>query len=160
MIEQRATITKVENEFAWIEAQRETSCGSCSAQKGCGTGLLAKTIGRRFVSMKVLNPVHAQVGDEVIIGLPEDSFLKSAFLTYLLPLLLMLLGAVVMGELSSSQLLVGFGGLGGFMLGWLILRRHVRRIAGDPANQPVVIRTLHPNISANVRNTSIIHTTF
>ena len=160
MIEQRATVTRVENGYVWIEAQRETSCGTCSAQKGCGTGLLAKTIGRRFVSMRVLNPVGAEAGDEVIIGLPEDSFLISAFLTYMLPLLLMLFGAVLFDALAANQLFVVLGGLGGFLLGWLILRRHVRKLAAKPVNQPVVLRKIQPNISASSSNTSIIHTPF
>lgn len=160
MIEQRAIITRIENDYAWIEAQRETSCGTCSAQKGCGTGLLAKTIGRRFVSMRVHNPICAQVGDNVIIGLPEDSFLKTAFLTYFLPLLLMLLGAMLFATLTSNQLFVVLGGLAGFLLGWLILRRHVRRLADNPANQPVVIRKIQPNIPLKNLTKSVIDTTF
>ena len=160
MIEQRAIITQTEQGFAWIEAQRETSCGSCSARKGCGTGLLAKSIGRRFISMKVLNPIGAEVGDEVVVGLPENSFLKSAFLTYLLPLVLMFFGAIVASELSTNQLIIGLGGLGGIVLGWIILRHHVRRLKRDPASQPVVIRKLQPNILNNERTAHTIHTTF
>ena len=160
MIEQRAIITRTEQGFAWIEAQRETSCGSCSAQKGCGTGILAKSIGRRFISMKVLNPIGAEVGDEVVVGLPEYSFLTSAFLTYLLPLILMFFGAIAMREISDIQLLIGLGGLGGIALGWIILRRHVRRLKGDPRSQPVVIRKLQPNITINERAAHTIHTTF
>ncbi|MEJ2399182.1 MAG: SoxR reducing system RseC family protein, partial [Gammaproteobacteria bacterium] len=65
-----------------MEAERKSSCGSCHAKQGCGTGMLEKSLGRRAMRMTALNQCHAQIGDEVIVAVPEKGFIKSAFFTY------------------------------------------------------------------------------
>ena len=46
MIEENGRVVDVEDGYAWIETERRSTCGSCSANKGCGTATLAKVMGQ------------------------------------------------------------------------------------------------------------------
>ncbi len=105
MLKENAFIVGVENEIAWVETQRKTSCGSCQARKSCGTSVLQKVLGNKRTRLKVNNPKLFSVGDEVILGLHEDALVKGSFLLYALPLVSMFGFALI------GILLFGFWGL-------------------------------------------------
>ena len=87
MITENAIVVSIVNDQTWIETQRKSACGQCSASKGCGTSVLSKVIGNKLSTMKAINNINAKVGDEVVVGLNEKSLLKGAFMTYFMPLL-------------------------------------------------------------------------
>ncbi len=140
MIEQYATVVRVEGDRAWITAERESSCGQCSLRKGCGTAVLAGVLGRRAVNLRALNPLQAQPGERVIVGLDESAMLRGAVAVYLVPLLALLAGAGLLAGLGEGAAMAG-GGLG-FLAGLIWLRRFHRRIRRDPRFQPVILRRL------------------
>jgi len=151
MIEETAHIVSVEEGHAWVETERRSSCGSCSA-KGCGTGALSKILGRRTQRLRVKNPIDAQVGDTVILGIEEGVLIRGSLMVYILPLLLML-GGGLLGEALAPQwesdpeglsLLFGIIGLVG---GFLILRRYNRRVANDPHYSAVILRKVTPEVT-------------
>ena len=72
MIEEQGEVVEVQGEFAWIESERTTTCGSCAVRKGCGTSAIAKVLGQRRVRLRVLNRIDARVGDRVVIGIAES----------------------------------------------------------------------------------------
>ncbi len=138
MIEQTATVVRTEGPLAWVEAERESSCGQCAARKGCGTAVLANVLGRRSARMRALNPVEARPGERVVIGLEEGALLRGALAVYLLPLLTLIGGAMLGAPYGDGAAVAG--GLGGFLLGLAGVRRFSRRIARDPRYQPVILR--------------------
>jgi sigma-E factor negative regulatory protein RseC len=142
MIEETAYVVKTDDEFAWVETQRQTTCGQCGAQKGCGTKVLSSVLGKKLTHIKVLNSVQAEPGDTVVIGLQESSLLKSAVMSYLLPLLLTLLGAITFAYTfdQQSEAVVLAGALLGFVVSLLLLKRYAKKIKKNPAYQPVVLR--------------------
>ena len=152
MIEQTAVVIRVEGRFALIEAQRESSCGQCSAQKGCGAGILEHSLGRRVMQLKAVNQCDARAGDQVVVAIPEKGFVKSAFFTYLLPLLLMLLGAVFAQQLgilrgwANQDILALLGAAIGFGLALLLLYRYSQNLEKNVQLQPVVIRKATPSL--------------
>ena len=156
MIEQAAVIIRIDGQFALVEVQRQSSCGQCGAQKACGAGILENSIGRRAMQMKAINQCDAQVGDEVVVAVPEKGFIKNAFFTYLLPLLLMLIGAVTAQQMSilrgwAYQDFVALAGAAvGFAVALIVLRRYSQRIEKDVQLQPVVIRKSRPPIMVNI----------
>jgi len=156
MIEQNAVVLKVEGQMALVEAQRQSSCGACNAKKGCGTGMLENSLGRRAMQMKAVNQCDAQPGDEVVVAVPEKGFIKTAFFTYLLPLLLMLVGALVSQRLSqgwiwANQDIAALVGAGiGFIVALLVLRGYSQKMENDEQMQPVVIRKIKPPIMVNI----------
>ena len=83
-----------------------------------------------------------QPGDEVMVGLADGVLLRGALLAYLLPLALLLAGAllgeaVFAGAGEEPVILSGTIGLG---LGFLAVRVMSRRFREDIRFQPVVLR--------------------
>lgn len=157
MIEQNAVVISIDGQYALVEAQRQSSCSSCNAKKGCGTGVLENSLGRRAMQMKAINQCEALPGDEVVVAVPEKGFIKTAFFTYLLPLLLMLVGAIVAQQLSISrgwayQDVISLVGAGfGFVIALLVLRGYSQRMERDEQLHPVVIRKSVPPVMVNIR---------
>lgn len=149
MIEETARVVTSEGEYAWVETQRRSSCGSCSA-KGCGTGALAKVIGQRVQRLKALNRMGAAEGDTVIVGIREDALVRGSAAVYLVPLLAMLAGALLgetmAGQLGSDSEVVSivFGMLG-FLAGLFWLRWFNRRVSRDERYQALILRRADAN---------------
>jgi sigma-E factor negative regulatory protein RseC len=145
MIEETATVVKCEGEFAWVEAQRQTTCGNCAANKGCGTSVLAKVVGKKAARMRAINPIEAQVGDTVIVGMNEAALLKGSLAVYLFPLLFMMLFAIT-GNVVARQMhwqaepVVILFAVAGLLVAGIWLRRFTRRIQYDNVYQPVILR--------------------
>lgn len=145
MIEETARIVALEDDCAWVETQRKSTCGACAVNKGCGAATLAKVLGARRTRIKVLNGLAAEVGDEVVIGLEEHAIVQGSLAMYAAPLVFML-AAALLGEGLSVRLEMateGFtilSGLGGLAGGFAWLRRYAKKIAKDPRYQPVIIR--------------------
>ncbi|NIR25935.1 MAG: SoxR reducing system RseC family protein [Gammaproteobacteria bacterium] len=159
MIEETAYVMETQGEHAWVETQRRSSCGSCAA-KGCGTGALSKILGGRRQRLKVLNPVDAKAGEEVILGVREQDLLKGSLAVYIVPLLLMLAGALF-GEFLAPQWEIEaeplslFFGLLGLIGGFFWLHRYNRALSRDGRLMAVILRKSTPasavhNISINL----------
>ena len=153
MITENAIVVSIENNQTWIETQRKSACGQCSANKGCGTSVLSKVIGNKLSTMKAINKINAQVGDEVIVGLNEKSLLKGAFMTYLLPLLYLFLfsfaGQFVADyfQINNSELVVIIFAIIGFYFGMKKLKVFSVSIANNENYQPVILKKSHPLFS-------------
>jgi len=157
MITENATVVSIDNNETWIETQRKSVCGQCAANKGCGTSVLSKVIGNKFSKVKVINKINAQVGDEVVVTLNEQSLLKGAFMTYLLPLLYLFLfsffGQFVSQNLQihNSELLIIFFAALGFYFGMQHVKRFSIAIAENENYQPVIVKkTDHTSFPVNL----------
>jgi len=150
MIEEQAVVVVVDGDQAEVETQRRSACGDCSAKSGCGSAIFSSVFGKRRSRIRVLNRIHAQPGEQVVIGLSEAPFLRAAFALYAVPLLGMIGGALV-GEWlaqrsASGSLELGslVGGLSGLLLAFGWLRRFARRSQNDTAYRAVVLRKAGP----------------
>ncbi len=148
MIKENALIVETENEFAWVETQRQSTCGSCSVNKGCGTAVLQKVLGQKRTRLKVLNPRQYEAGDEVVLGLRENALLKGSFLMYGLPLVFMfgfaMLGYMIFflyGWPYGEPAKIGFS-LSGLAIGFLVIARMNRAIGRDADYQAVILQKL------------------
>lgn len=143
MIEEPGRVIALEAGAVWVETLRKSTCSSCSANAGCGQGLMDKLgVGRNRGLVRALSDLQLQVGDSVVIGVREELLLRGAFLVYLLPLVCLFAFALFARWLGLSEPLVILSGLTGLVLAWLVVRWRSRRTAGDPALQPVVVRAL------------------
>lgn len=105
MIEEQARVIAVRDERVWVEAVKQSACGSCSARGGCGTSVLGKVLGVKSVRVEV-NPDQVRnlkAGDQVWIAIEEADLVQGTLWLYGLPLLLMLAGALL-GTLLAAQL--------------------------------------------------------
>jgi len=158
MIEETGRVVATEGAFAWVETQRQSACGHCSVQDGCGTSVLSKVVGRKLNRVRALNPSSARVGDEVIVGLDESAMLRGSFMVYTLPLLLMLAGAVLAQAVAGGGEAVSIlGGALGLGAGFWMMRRHALRSRQDRRYQPVILRQavypvgLHPRTTTPMK---------
>lgn len=147
MIEQQGTIVDIQGEFAWVQTERQSSCGDCAAKAGCGTALLNRSMGKRSNRVRVTNSLGVRTGDCVVLGVPEQALLKGSFVIYALPLLCLLLAALGTHLLFADatpgwrDLAALIGGTVGFGVG-LFWARRVGEQGGISRNgfQPVLVR--------------------
>ena len=136
----------MQGEFAWIESERTTTCGSCAVRKGCGTAAIARVLGQRRVRLRVLNRINARVGDNVVIGISESGLVRGSLAVYAVPLLGLFAGALVgqgMGKAVVAMppdLFAIAGAISGFVAALVWLKRFSRKTEKDVAYQPVVLR--------------------
>lgn len=141
MIEESGRVVAVEDGAVWVETLRRSTCSACSANAGCGQGLMEKLgVGQRRGYVRALSDLQLAVGDTVVIGVREELLVQSALLVYLLPLLGLFAGAMLAQWLALAESFVILGALGGFFALWWLARWRSRRCADDPLRQPVVLR--------------------
>ncbi|QBQ53182.1 SoxR reducing system RseC family protein [Nitrosococcus wardiae] len=142
MVEETARVVVKSETYAWVEAERRTSCHACTVSQGCGTGFIAKHLIRKTIVVKASNPVGAEVGDRVIVGIPERILYLGPFVFYTVPLLVMFLGAGVGEALAQhwggGESLVVLSGLGGLAAGLL----GARYMQIERGFEPEVLRTV------------------
>ena len=137
MIEEQAQVVKVDeknSQYAWVETQRQSSCGSCEAKSACGSQVLSKVLGQRSNTVRVFNPTHAKEGDWVVIGIDEKTLLSGSFYLYLLPLLFMIVFSLFATVLSDGlKLSMGLADVSamifaifGFIIGAWFTRRKIK----------------------------------
>lgn len=151
MLTESARVVAVEETAVWVETLRQSSCGSCAARAGCGHGMLNSA--RAGVSkglLKAALPVDktlvVSLHDTVEISVPEQGFLRAAWLLYAMPLLTMLLAAGLADHFWASlglsqaamDLRVTVAAASGLGAGLLLLRFLSQRMGADPDLQPRV----------------------
>ena len=142
MLEENGRVVRIESGTVWVETVKQSSCSSCSAQKGCGQSLLAKVGDGRRMEIQVDNPQHLEVAidDDVTLGVGERSFITASFLVYMLPLLVMFIFAVVAQLAGFSEpkvILISVLGLAG---GFLLTRFISGLISQNCSYRPVLLR--------------------
>lgn len=141
MIEEPGRVIALEPGAVWVETRRKSTCSNCSARNGCGQGLMEKLgVRERHGLIRALSNSQLSVGDPVVVGIREDVLVRGAVLVYLFPLIVLFISSLIASELSAAEPYVIAAGLGGFLVSWLIVRKHSQRMVDDPRLQPVVLR--------------------
>jgi len=143
MIESVATVVAVGDNWVQVECRRKSACGHCHQQESCGVGSLAKSMPGRPQLRELARVAEVRVGQQVRIGIPEKSLLKSALLVYMLPLLCLLLGALAGKWLSAvwhiaEELPEILGALLGGGLGFLLAKLGARQFS-EGLYRPVLL---------------------
>lgn len=156
MLEEVGRIIAVDGETAWVETERKSTCHSCSANKGCGSGVLSRFMGRTLGQYPVINRIGAKVGDEVVLGIDENAIIRGSLAAYGIPLASLLAGAFIADAAfaaAGSDAAAALGGVSGLLAGLAWLRRHTRKIRLDARYQPVVLRrSQEPHARATIRS--------
>ena len=156
MIEESGCVIAVENDMALIEIQRKSVCSACSMNKGCGTGVLSKVVGNKRFRLTAHNSVNANVGDEVVVGIEDNMLVKSSFAVYIIPLLLLFVGAWcgqgvagIFAIQASEGVSILFGMLG-LAIGFIWLRHFSQKISKDDRYRPVLLESRHNKMNIAV----------
>ena len=144
MIEEKASVVSVDGGRIWVQTQRKSVCGTCSARKGCGTASLEQLFGKRRTQMMVSSEIPVSAGDEVMLGIEEATLLRGSLLLYGLPLLFMLIGAVLAQSLvpSGGELPVIAGAISGLLLGLFLVAGHTQKLRFNPRYHPTILRVI------------------
>ena len=102
MIEQQGQVIAVSGDLASVRLGGSAGCSACDEGRGCGAGIFGRLLRRKPAVLDLENPIDVRVGQAVIVGLPEATFLRLVFRVYLLPLLAGLAGAAF-GHYLSIQ---------------------------------------------------------
>lgn len=142
MLEEQATVVSLEADAVWVEADRRKGCERCEAGQGCGGGVLGRLVVRGTSHVRALNDIpDLAVGDDVVLGLDESLLVRGSVMTYLVPLLCMLLAAIITDQfLHTTDLAVAAFGALGLAAGLLILRGYTRQLLLRGDMQPRVLR--------------------
>jgi sigma-E factor negative regulatory protein RseC len=148
MLTEIARVVAVEGDGVWVETIRQTTCGTCAAQKGCGHGLLNQMASGRKNLVKVLPgpgpQTECRIDDQVVISIPESVILKGSLIAYLLPVLCMLGGAAMGAGLFATNSDIGsaLGAIVGLTVGFVLVRWHSVSHSDDADYQPTLVEVL------------------
>lgn len=144
MIEEQAVVVAIDGERAHLEIRRNAPCGLCGTTQGCGISLWGRLFKRADGGFWTSNNLQADVGDAVVIGIQEGALLAGSLTAYLVPLLLLCLGALVgnwvAASRATSDLYAVAGAVGGLLLGFAWVRLYTSRHHQDGRYQPVMLR--------------------
>ena len=142
MLTETGRVVAVESGWLWVETIRQSTCGSCSAAKGCGHGLMNQMGDGRRSYLKVASDAFPdgrfKVDDEVHIAIPEQMLLSGSFVVYMVPLLSTLVVASIFAGLvpAASDVDTVLGAGVGFLCGVGLVRWHAWHRRNDTRVHP------------------------
>ena len=147
MIFETGIVVNNEHGSLLVETIQRTVCDTCIAEKGCGQSLLSKLTGKTNRIRVLLGDYAAEsieLGQSVTIGIPENVIVKGSLLVYMLPILMAVLGAWLLGSGLKSMEQDLFSILGatvGLFLGGLLVKIRSNQTYRDPKLNPVLSGT-------------------
>ncbi len=142
MIEEVAVVSAIGPEGVRVTAARTSACAQCASKSNCSQGVLSQWGQGKTVEIEVHNPdaLQVQPGQQVVIGLEEGSLVRASLLLYLLPLVMLIVGALLgsaSGMVEWQQILVSIL----LMLAGFALARRLSAGQGAEARyQPVLLK--------------------
>lgn len=110
MNQEMVEIVELDNGGVWVESRQHSACDSCQARSGCGQHSLSK-LGHATRLWVPSTDTDLNVGDEVMVTIPDGGLAFSALTLYGLPLLVLIAGAVL-GSLWAEWLSLGLATIG------------------------------------------------
>ncbi len=160
-MEELAEVIAIENGMISVVSQVKSSCNSCSQVSTCASGQVAKAFPHKKSSFTLpvstfLNNQRVQVGDCVVLTLPEIDVLKSAWQVYLLPVFgLVTFSALgqwlTIQEVLSHELLALCVGLVGGYLGYRLAKYLQNHPDYQEKLQPKILRLIPKPLVVDVK---------
>jgi sigma-E factor negative regulatory protein RseC len=151
-MEELAEVIAIESGLISVVSQVKSSCSSCSQVSTCASGQVAKAIPHKKSSFilpvsALLTNQRLQVGDCVVLTLPEIDVLQSAWQVYLLPIIGLVsfsaLGQWLTMQAVLSHELLGLGiGLTGGYLGYRLAKYLQNHPEHQEKLQPKILRVI------------------
>ncbi|MGA1861949.1 SoxR reducing system RseC family protein [Deferribacter thermophilus] len=91
----QGTIVKIENNKMYIQFIKDAGCSSCEHRETCGM-----TEEHNLFDFELKKGFN--VGDNVIVTIEDKTLYKSAFLIYIIPIILILLTAIISNTIFTK----------------------------------------------------------
>jgi sigma-E factor negative regulatory protein RseC len=145
MIEETATVVKVEKGQVWVNSEASGGCTGCIKQSSCTSSMLGKFFKPRHVAVDSSFPLA--VGDQVVVAIDESLFLHASLLLYIVPLLAMFIGAgmtesLLDNALPYSELYIALVGLFSLFFSLGLLHLMQKKGGSDYCVKAVVVKKL------------------
>lgn len=141
LAEGTARIVAIQGDTVWLEPERVSACGGCVSAKACGhkSGSLSATAGR----FTMPNDFGAVVGERIVVGIAEDALVRASATAYVIPLALMVGGALIGSLGTGSDAWAAGGAVGGLAIGMGLARLRAGKLDASGALRPHFLRRLH-----------------
>ena len=145
MNREEGVVQEVRGEKALVLTDRHTMCGQCVAKSYCH--MLG---GAKEMLSEARNPIGAQPGDVVMLGIPEGTVTKASLVIYMVPAI-GLVGGATLGyylarlyghDQNVSTLIGSMAGLG---LAMISVRLLSNTLSKKPSYQPEIIQIVNPD---------------
>ena len=140
MIEETGRVLSIEEGFADVETIRTSSCTSCRARHGCGHHAIAQVSPANRMRMRVIDPFTVEVGQDVIVGIPEDTLLQASIWMYFVPLLGLVGGAILPSLWGGASGIAVVFSIIGFFGGLLLARNKSKQEINNLDYYPKILK--------------------
>ncbi|MBT3334796.1 MAG: SoxR reducing system RseC family protein [Methylococcales bacterium] len=147
MLEERVVISKKEHNQVWVRALPTASCSNCQQKSACSTPLIEKLLRKREILVET--DLVLESGDQVIIAINEDAFIKGSVVLYVVPIVALLIGAGL-GEVAapyflglSLDVLICISGAVSFFLSLFLIHLGLQSFFYKSFPKPVVLRKVN-----------------
>ncbi|MBF0401461.1 MAG: SoxR reducing system RseC family protein [Magnetococcales bacterium] len=146
MLREEGVVVAVEGDYALVVSQRKSGCGSCQGEASCST--LSGGLGNKAARIRARNPLHAEVGERVVLEMTEAHLLRASFLVYGLPVIALVLGGLLSRSLAlslgvgDSESAGALGGLLALVASFYGLYRYNQHLRDDDTKNPVIARVI------------------
>lgn len=113
IMEQIGHVVKIDGDMVQLDVRRTSACGDKCSSCGGGCNIPAMRV-------KIKNTMGADIGDFVEVRMKTKTLMKSAFLAYILPLVMLILG-IGLGTFIFKSIDIGNYEQMGFITGLLFL---------------------------------------
>jgi sigma-E factor negative regulatory protein RseC len=145
-MEQQVTVIAVEGNEAVVSGRRASACGGCAGKASCAT--MGSWV-ERIVELRLPNRIGAEVGDRVLLFVPDNAVLRIAFRLYGLPMLLFIATGLLLRTLALSlgwahgEAVAALGAIAAVPLYYFWYRSHQASAAdGSPAMDVRMLRII------------------
>ncbi|SHF44613.1 positive regulator of sigma(E), RseC/MucC [Marinomonas polaris DSM 16579] len=140
MIEETGRVLSIEEGFADVETIRTSSCTSCRARHGCGHHAIAQVSSSNRMRMRAIDPLSVEIGQSVVVGIPEDTLLQASVWMYLIPLFGLVGGAVIPSLWGGESGIAVIFSIMGFAGGLLLARNKSKQEMNNLDYYPKILR--------------------
>lgn len=136
----KGTVLSVDKDRALVEVRRRAMCDGCpndpSSPDSCGHSCAMGAIlgDRKNMTVSVKNTLDAHPGDTVELESPDRTVLTSAFLVFILPLILAFAGYFAADRLTSTEYIPYIAAAIGFAAGFLVCAITERKAKKSESN--------------------------
>ena len=139
MSTEEGTIIKVYEDKAWVKVRRNSACSTCNCQSSCSS-----LGGENIMEAEAINTANGQVGDRVLLRIPDKALWKMSFVLYMIPVIFLMAGVVIGMSLAKSySMKPELGGLIlgvlGCVLSYIIIKIISRAIRDDKEYVPEIV---------------------
>jgi len=127
---------------ALVKTTKTSACKGCAAQSSCNA-----MGGGKEMQVEAINTMGAKIGQNVVIGFETGPLLKATFMLYMLPIIVLLIGAFTGQKLGliynlDPSVCSAFVGFLFFSIAILFVRIKGNKMAKKDEYKPRIIRII------------------